>query len=75
MDDLNLPYRTTDPKLGPLRTEYPEVKLSWDAEALRPYRFFRWFAAGAFEISYGRYYQNDSFGNAHVLQTGYSMPY
>ncbi|HMC94171.1 MAG TPA: DUF3570 domain-containing protein [Polyangia bacterium] len=75
MDDLNLPYMTTDPKLGPLRTEYPEVKLSWDAEALRPYRFFRWFAAGAFEISYGRYYQNDSFGNAHVLQTGYSMPY
>ena len=37
--------------------------------------FFRWFAAGTFEISYGRYFQNNSFGDAHVLQAGYSMPY
>ena len=68
-------YATTDPALGPVRTEYPEIKLIWDAEALRSVRFFRWFAAGTFEISYGRYIQNDSFGDAHVLQTGYSMPY
>jgi hypothetical protein len=68
-------YVTTDPKLGPTRTEYPEIKLIWEAEALRAVRFFRWFAAGTFEISYGRYIQNDSFGDAHVLQTSYSMPY
>ena len=75
MDDLHLSYFTTDPKLGPMRTEYPEVKLLWDAEALGPYPFLRWFASGAFEISYGRYFQNTSFGNAHVLQAGYTMPY
>ena len=60
---------------GPVHTEYPEVQLIWQAEALRPFPFFRWFAAGTFEISYGHYFQSTSFGNAHVLQTGYRMPY
>jgi hypothetical protein len=68
-------YASTDPAIGPIRTEYPEVKLLWDATAWESIPFFRWFAAGTFEISYGRYFQNDSFGDAHVLQTGYSMPY
>jgi Protein of unknown function (DUF3570) len=68
-------YASTDPALGPVRTEYPEVKLIWDADALREVPFLRWFAAGTFEISYGRYIQNDAFGSAHVLQTSYSMPY
>lgn len=68
-------YASTDPAIGPVRTAYPEVKLIWDAEALSSVPFFRWFAAGTFEVSYGRYFQNDSFGDAHVLQTGYSMPY
>jgi hypothetical protein len=69
------PYGTSDPAVGPVRTEYPEIKLYWEAVSLSSVRFFRWFAAGTFEISYGRYFQNDAFGNAHVLQTGYSMPY
>ncbi|HZL21566.1 MAG TPA: DUF3570 domain-containing protein [Polyangia bacterium] len=68
-------YASADPALGPVRTEYPEIKLIWDADALREVPFFRWFAAGTFEISYGRYIQNDAFGSAHVLQTSYSMPY
>jgi hypothetical protein len=68
-------YASADPALGPVRTEYPEVKLVWDADALRAVPFFRWFAAGTFEISYGHYFQNNAFGNAHVLQTGYTMPY
>jgi hypothetical protein len=66
---------SSDPKLGKVYTEYPEVKLIWDAEPWRDVPFFRWFASGTFEISYGYYYQNTSFGNAHVLQTGYTMPY
>ncbi|HEY7374495.1 MAG TPA: DUF3570 domain-containing protein [Polyangia bacterium] len=68
-------YFTADPKLGPLHTEYPEVQLVWEADALREVPFLRWFAAGSFEISYGYYFQNTSFGNAHVLQTGYRLPY
>jgi hypothetical protein len=76
--DCYMPNATaysTDPKLGPVHTEYPEVKLMWQAEALRDTPFFGWFAAGTFEISYGHYFQNTSFGNAHVLQAGYTMPY
>jgi hypothetical protein len=68
-------YYSSDPKLGRVYTGYPEVKLIIQAEPLRPYRFFRWFAAGTFEISYGYYLQSTAFGNAHVLQTGYTMPY
>ena len=68
-------YASSDPAIGPLHTEYPEVKLMWDAASWESIPFFRWFAAGTFEISYGRYFQNNSFGDAHVLQTGYSMPY
>ncbi len=68
-------YYSTDPKLGGLHTEYPEVKLLWDAERLRGVRFWGWFAAGTFEIGYGYYMQSDAFGNAHVLQAGYTMPY
>ena len=68
-------YASSDPAIGPIRTEYPEVKLMWDADSWQSIPFFRWFAAGTFEVSYGRYFQNDAFGDAHVLQTGYSMPY
>jgi hypothetical protein len=69
-------YYATDPKLGgPIRTAMPEAKLTWDAVALRGVPFFGWFAAGTFEISYGYLFQNTMFGNAHLLQTGYSMPY
>jgi hypothetical protein len=71
----DLMFYSSDPKLGPVHTHYPEVKLMWEANALRTVPFFRWFAAGTFELSYGYYIQNDSFGNAHVLQAGYTMPY
>ena len=71
----DLHYWSSDPKLGPVHTNYPEIKLLWAADALRTVPFFRWFAAGTFEVGYGYYMQNDSFGNAHVLQAGYTMPY
>jgi hypothetical protein len=70
-----VPYQSSDPKLGPVHTEYPEMKLLWEAERLRGVPLFGWFAAGTFEVSYGYYMQNDSFGDAHVLQAGYTMPY
>ncbi len=68
-------YYTTDPKLGPVHTSYPELELVWQAEALRPVPVLGWLAAGTFTISYGRYFQDTSFGNAHVLQSGYTLPY
>jgi hypothetical protein len=68
-------YYSTDPKLGPVRTEYPEIQLVWQAEALAGVPVLGWLAAGTFEISYGRYFQSTSFGDAHVLQTGYTLPY
>jgi hypothetical protein len=68
-------YYTADPKLQPVHTEMPEVQLVWEAARLRGVPFLGWFSRGAFEISYARYFQNTSFGNAHLLQTGYTMPY
>ena len=51
------------------------VQATPDATFSLPEPFLRWFAAGAFEVSYGRYFQNTSFGNAHVLQTGYRLQF
>lgn len=70
-----VPYFSNDPKLGGIHTEYPEVKLLWEAERWRGVPFFGWFSTATFEISYGYYIQSDSFGNAHVLQAGVTMPY
>jgi hypothetical protein len=72
-------YYTGDPKLTHVLTSYPELELVWQAEALRPVPVLGWLSAGTFTISYGYYFQNQSikpgFGDAHVLQAGYTMPY
>jgi hypothetical protein len=68
-------YYSTDPKLGAMTTLYPEVKLFWLAEALTDVPVLGWLAAGTFDVSYGRYFQHTSLGDAHVLQLGYTMPY
>ena len=68
-------YYSTDPKLGPVHTEYPEIQLAWEAAALAGIPVLGWLSAGTFEISYGRYFQNTSFGDAHLLQSGYTMPF
>ena len=65
---------TADPKLQALATSMPELKLMWDAVRLRSVPFLGWFAEGTFEISYARLIQNSVFGNAHLLQMGYTLP-
>jgi hypothetical protein len=66
---------TADPKLQAVTTRMPEIRLVWDAARLRGAPVLGWFAAGTFEISYARLLQNTPFGNAHLLQMGYTMPY
>ncbi len=66
---------TADPKLQHVHTWMPELKLTWDAVRLRGVAFLGWFSEGAFEISYARFIQNTSFGDAHLLQMGYTLPY
>jgi hypothetical protein len=68
-------FFTADVKLGSVFTEYPEAKLFWNATAFAGTPFLSWFSSGTFEISYGYYIQSTAFGNAHVLQMGYRMPY
>jgi hypothetical protein len=68
-------YYASDPKLSAVETQYPEIQLAWAADALRTVPFLRWFSGGSFEISYGHYFQNTSFGGAHLVQTGYRLPY
>ncbi len=66
---------TSDPKLQPVRTAFVEGKVYWDATRWRGHAFVGWFAEGTFELSYGLFIQNTTFGDAHVLQTGYSIPF
>ena len=68
-------FYSSDVKLGPVFTEYPEVKFLWEARAFADTPFLTWFAAGTFEISYGYFIQSTSYQNAHVLQLGFTMPY
>ena len=68
-------FYTGDPKLQPVHTSMPELKLTWDAFRWRGVPFFGWFSEGAFEISYAYLIQNTSFGNAHLIQMGYTLPY
>jgi uncharacterized protein DUF3570 len=66
---------TSDPKLAPMSTKYLEGKVYWDAISWRGVPFVGWFAAGTFELSYGRYWQSTSYALAHILQAGYTIPY
>jgi hypothetical protein len=66
---------TSDPKLSHMRTEYLEAKVYWEAARWRDLAFVGWFAAGTFELSYGRYWQSSSYGRADILQAGYTIPY
>ena len=68
-------YYSSDVKLGPVNTEYPEAKLSFDLDPLAGVPFFGWFASGTLEVSAGYYFQSTSYQNALVLQTGYRMRY
>ncbi|MBC8133492.1 MAG: DUF3570 domain-containing protein [Deltaproteobacteria bacterium] len=68
-------YTTTDPKLAQVGTVFVEAKAYWEATSLRGQPFFGWFSEGTFELSYGMFFQNTAFANAHVLQTGYALPF
>jgi hypothetical protein len=68
-------YHASHQTLGPLRTQFLELKLTWEARPLARVPVLAWFALGAFELSYGRYFQTTHYGDAHVLQTGYSLPF
>jgi hypothetical protein len=68
-------YASVDDKLGPLTTHTPQVKLVWEARGLGGVPVLDWLAQGAFDVSYGYYVQSSKFGNAHLLETGYSLPF
>ena len=68
-------YYANDPKLGASSTKFAEAKVFWDATRWRARPFLSWFSPGTFELSYGIYLQSTAFGNAHVLQTGYTLPF
>ena len=53
----------------------PELKLTWDAIRLRGVPFFGWFSEGAFDDLLRLLVQNTTFGNAHLVQMGYTLPY
>jgi hypothetical protein len=73
--DASAMFYTTDPKLSPVWTSYPELQLVWRAEPLADVPVLGWISGGTFAISYGRFIQNTSYDFAHVLQMGYTLPY
>jgi hypothetical protein len=68
-------FHSGDEKFRRLSTHLTELKLTWEARALADIPVLAWFALGAFELSYGQYLQTTHYGNAHLLQTGYSLPF
>jgi hypothetical protein len=68
-------YSVGQPQLAKMNTVFVEAKVYWDARALRGMPFLGWFAEGTFELSYGTFIPSTSFGTAHVLQTGYALPF
>ncbi len=66
---------TSDPKLQPVGTVFVEGKVYWEATRWRDREFLGWFSDGTFELSYGMFFQDTAFATAHVLQTGYSLPF
>lgn len=77
--EMNALFHSVDEKFGGLSTHLPEVKLTWDLRVLRGRGFFDLFALGAVDISYGIFFQTSHYGGqwggAHLLQTGYSLPF
>jgi Protein of unknown function (DUF3570) len=68
-------YYSADPKFGPLATHVPQIKLTWQARALARTPVLGWLSSGEFELSYAHYFQNTRYGGAHLMQTGYSLPF
>lgn len=68
------PYYSADIKWGALATHMPELKIIWDLRVFAHVRFWRIFSAGALDLSYGRLIQDTRYGNAHLLQAGFTFP-
>jgi hypothetical protein len=68
-------YYSADAKYGPLATHVAQLNLIWEARALSRVPVLGWFSGGELEISYAHYFQSTHYGNAHLLQTGYSLPF
>jgi hypothetical protein len=68
------PYYSADIKWGAVGTHMPEVKVIWDLRVFHAVPLLRVFAAGTADISYGYYFQDTRYGNAHLLQVGYTYP-
>jgi hypothetical protein len=68
-------YYSADAKLGPLATNVVEAELNIDARPLQTVPVLQWFSGGSFQLSYGRYLQDTRYGDAHLLQTGYTLAF
>lgn len=64
---------SADEKFGSLTSHFPEAKLTWELRELDVLP--RFLARGAVDVSYGYFFQVTHYRNAHLLQTGYSLPF
>jgi hypothetical protein len=50
------------------------VKLTWDLRWFKDVPLLWIFAPGAADLSYARFFQDTRYGDAHLLQVGYTYP-
>lgn len=68
-------YYSADEKLGGLDTHMPEVKVYWTPRIFANVPVLRHFAHGTVELSYAYLFQQTHYGDAHFLQSGYTLPF
>gem|GEM_PF-465564 len=68
-------FHSADVKYGDLTTQIPQLNVWWQLHVFRGIPFLGWFSEGAAELSYGRLFQSARYGDAHLLQAGYSLPF
>src|SRR4029450_1357755 len=56
------PFHSVDPKFGDLTTHLVQLKGTWDTRVFAGWRVLGLFAAGAFELSYGYYFEDSPYG-------------
>jgi hypothetical protein len=68
-------YRADDLKFGPITTHAPELKVIWDMRALAATPVLGFFAPGTLDVSFAYYLQDTRYGDARLLQLGYTLAF
>jgi hypothetical protein len=66
---------TADPKLSAFDSHYGEAELRYGLDRLAQWQPLAWLRDSSVSLSYGYLVQFNRFGNAHLAQAGWTLPY